>query len=106
MDVIRVKLDMRRSNPVSSELVWMAVVPSEVTTVKQLAKLLKQRFLLVGRHKLYLDGAWLPPVESIRVLRDNDLLRCYLPHALSFDLLSVASINAFLFCRLGISARH
>ncbi|CAN8002538.1 unnamed protein product, partial [Ixodes hexagonus] len=69
---IRVKLDMRKSDPDKFELIWMVVDPSEISTVKQLVKLLKHRFLLVGKHKLYLEGAWLPPIESIRVLRDND----------------------------------
>ncbi|EEC19876.1 hypothetical protein IscW_ISCW023092 [Ixodes scapularis] len=65
---------MRKSNPGASLMAWMVVDPSEVSSVKQLTKLVKRRFLLVGEHKLYLDGAWLPPVECIRVLRDNDVI--------------------------------
>ncbi|KAG0429617.1 hypothetical protein HPB47_023443 [Ixodes persulcatus] len=72
--VIRVKLDMRKSNPDASVMAWMIVDPSEVSSVKQLTKLIKRRFLLVGEHRLYLDGAWLPPVECIRILRDNDVI--------------------------------
>ncbi|KAM7297012.1 coilin [Ixodes scapularis] len=72
--VIRVKLDMRKSNPGASLMAWMVVDPSEISSVKQLTKLVKRRFLLVGEHRLYLDGAWLPPVECIRVLRDNDVI--------------------------------
>ncbi|CAN8005560.1 unnamed protein product, partial [Ixodes pacificus] len=55
-------------------MAWVVLDPSEVSRVKQLMKLVRRRRLLVGKHRLYLDDAWLPPVECLRVLRNNDVM--------------------------------
>ncbi|KAL1423369.1 hypothetical protein MTO96_021130 [Rhipicephalus appendiculatus] len=78
---IRVKLDLRFAVPhrEAHNLVWIVVDTAETATVKQFAKLIRAKYGVPKKSELYLDDAWLPPDEPLRILRDKDTVRIVTP---------------------------
>ncbi|KAH7943971.1 hypothetical protein HPB52_013902 [Rhipicephalus sanguineus] len=78
---IRVKLDLRFAVPhrEAHNLVWTVVDTAETATVKQFAKLIRAKYGVPKKSELYLDDAWLPPDEPLRILRDKDTVRVVTP---------------------------
>ncbi|XP_037570708.1 coilin [Dermacentor silvarum] len=79
--VIRVKLDLRCAIPHrdAHNLVWIVVDRAETATIKQLSKLIRTKYGVSKKSELYLDDAWLPPDETLQILRDKDTVRVVTP---------------------------
>ncbi|XP_056462977.1 coilin [Gadus chalcogrammus] len=56
--------------------VWLLVDVDQCRVVADLEHVIRERFSLSSRSvlNLFIDGCYLPPTESIRVVRDNDLV--------------------------------
>ncbi|XP_059902010.1 coilin isoform X2 [Gadus macrocephalus] len=56
--------------------VWLLVDLDQCRVVADLEHVIRERFSLSSRSvlNLFIDGCYLPPTESIRVVRDNDLV--------------------------------
>ncbi|XP_037286874.2 uncharacterized protein LOC119179854 [Rhipicephalus microplus] len=78
---IRVKLDLGLAVPhrEAHNLVWIVVDTAETATVKQFTKLIRAKYGVPKKSELYLDDAWLPPDEPLRILRDKDTVRVVTP---------------------------
>uniref|UniRef100_A0A8D0GLF0 Coilin n=1 Tax=Sphenodon punctatus TaxID=8508 RepID=A0A8D0GLF0_SPHPU len=68
-------------------LCWLLLEPSRVRLVTDLISLIRDRFGYSRRAQLslFLEGALLPPGESVRLVRDNDSLRVKLEEVVAED---------------------
>lgn len=72
---IKLCLEATAPQPDCPKAMWMVVDPSTAASVQDLVRLIRKRNGLRRGHGLFLDDAWLPPDESIQVLRDGDFVR-------------------------------
>ncbi|XP_069728766.1 coilin [Phaenicophaeus curvirostris] len=84
---LRLQFDYPPPGSPGCALCWLLLEPGQARLVTDLVSLIRHRFGFSRRARLslYLEGALLPPTESVRLVRDNDSLRVKLEEIVADD---------------------